>query len=116
MSKNLTWYKIAITIDDLGFGVNELIKIEVAGKEICIANKGNQLSACAAKCPHAGGNLADGFKDAMGNIVCPVHGYKFNLVNGRNVSGEGYHLKIYPIEVREDGIYVGILAGGLIHW
>jgi nitrite reductase/ring-hydroxylating ferredoxin subunit len=43
----------------------------------------------------------------VGNIVCPLHRYKFSLVNGRNVSGEGYYLKTYPVEQREDGLYIG---------
>ena len=46
--------------------------------------------------------------DALGNIVCPLHRYKFSIKNGRNTSGEGYFLKTFAIEVREDGIFVGI--------
>ncbi len=30
------------------------------------------------------------------------------MQNGRNVSGEGYYLKHWPVEAREDGIYVGM--------
>ncbi|MEI9944281.1 MAG: hypothetical protein WDN26_08640 [Chitinophagaceae bacterium] len=28
--------------------------------------------------------------------------------NGRNVSGEGYYLKHWPTELREDGLFVGM--------
>jgi len=35
------------------------------------------------------------------------------MKNGRNVSGEGYYLKHWPVEVREDGIYVGLEANKL---
>jgi hypothetical protein len=31
------------------------------------------------------------------------------MENGRNTSGEGYYLKTYPIEIREDGIYIGLM-------
>jgi 3-phenylpropionate/trans-cinnamate dioxygenase ferredoxin subunit len=30
------------------------------------------------------------------------------MKNGRNVSGEGYYLKHWPVEVREEGVYVGL--------
>jgi 3-phenylpropionate/trans-cinnamate dioxygenase ferredoxin subunit len=30
------------------------------------------------------------------------------MKNGRNVTGEGYYLKYWPVEAREDGIYVEI--------
>ena len=60
--------------------------------------------------------MANGFVDATGNIVCPLHRYRFKLDNGRNSSGEGYYLKTYPIETRSDGLYLGIQAGGLLNW
>ena len=85
---------------------------EAGGKTITLANFGNEIFACAYKCPHAGGILADGFVDVTGNVVCPLHRYKFNLTNGRNVSGEGYYLKVYAIEEREAGIFIGFEESG----
>ena len=78
-------------------------------------NKEN-LHACAAKCPHAGGTMSNGYIDALGNIVCPLHRYKFSLENGRNISGEGYFLKTYPIEQRDDGIFIGMEDSGMFDW
>lgn len=81
--------------------------MEVNKKTVCVALHNGELLACANKCPHAGGHLQEGFLDAMGNIVCPLHRYKFSLKNGRNISGEGYHLKTYPVEIRAEGIFIG---------
>ena len=50
--------------------------------------------------------MAQGYVDGLGNIVCPLHRYRFELNRGRNVSGEGYYLKVYQVEEREDGVYV----------
>jgi nitrite reductase/ring-hydroxylating ferredoxin subunit len=84
------------------------ISLSVGGKNICLARFQDKLYGCAQKCPHAGAYMADGRVDEHGNIVCPLHRYKFSLQNGRNTSGEGYYLKTYPVEERVDGIYVGI--------
>ena len=54
--------------------------------------------------------------DGVGNIVCPLHRYKFNLETGRNVTGEGYFLKTYPVESRPDGIYVGFKEKSWLGW
>ena len=54
----------------------------------------------------ASGIMADGFIDAAGMVVCPLHRYRFSLQNGRNTSGEGYYLKTYPTQMKEDGLYV----------
>ena len=72
--------------------------------------------ACAYACPHAGGILSEGYIDALGNVVCPIHRYKFSLQNGRNVSGEGYYLTTLPVEVREDGIFAGIEQKGFFNF
>ena len=101
-----TWHKIADSLAEIKFSVNGLAEIEINGKTICIAQHKTQLFACTQKCPHAGGILADGYIDAVGNLVCPVHKYKFNIVNGRNVSGEGYYLKTFLIEQRENGVFI----------
>lgn len=99
-------FKIADNISGIPFNDNGLAEIEVNGKIICIARQADQVLACAQKCPHAGAPLAKGHLDALGNLVCPLHKYKFSLKNGRNVSGEGYHLKTYKIEQTTGGIFV----------
>ena len=116
MSKKYNWHKIATDAQDFIFAENGMVEIEVAGKKICIALNKESLHACAAKCPHAGGHMSNGYIDALGNIVCPLHRYKFSLENGRNTSGEGYFLKTYPIEIRENGIYLGIEENRMFNW
>ena len=108
----MTWHKVADHINEIDFSDNQVGVVELKGKKICLARYKEQVFACASKCPHAGGILADGFIDALGNIVCPLHRYKFSLQNGRNTSGEGYYLKNWPVELREDGVYIGMEESG----
>lgn len=108
------WYKIADHINEIDFAANNIAVFEVKGKKICVGKFNVTVFAFAYKCPHAGGILADGHIDVLGNIVCPLHRYKYSLQNGRNVSGEGYYLKHWPVELRVDGVYVGIDDSGSI--
>ena len=108
--KKYNWHKIADTINELQLQENNLSEIEVGGKKICIGKNGSVFFACINKCPHAGGILADGYIDATGNLVCPLHRYKFNPTSGRNISGEGYFLKTFFVEERTDGIFVCLNA------
>lgn len=116
MAEKITWHKIADHINEIHFASNNMAVAEINGKKICIAKFHEQLFAVAYKCPHAGGIIADGYIDALGHVVCPVHRYKYSLENGRNVSGEGYFLKRWPIEIREDGVFVGFETGGFFNW
>ncbi len=103
----MKWHKVSDSINSIDWQTNNLALVNVIGKTITLARNNNQVFACAHKCPHASGILADGFIDATNNIVCPLHRYKYNLTNGRNVSGEGYYLKVYAVEEREAGLFVG---------
>lgn len=106
----MSWVKVAESLDEVPFGTNQLAEVLAGDKKVCIGRHKGELFAFAAKCPHASGFFADGFIDPLGNVVCPLHRYKFCMKNGRNVSGEGYYLKHWPVEVREDGVYVGLEA------
>jgi len=110
-NKKYNWHKVADEENEIGFGTDSLAQVDVAQKIVCLAKGKNIIYAFASKCPHAGGNMADGFIDALNNIVCPLHKYKFSLQTGRNVSGEGYHLKTYPVLKTEDGIFIGLEEG-----
>jgi 3-phenylpropionate/trans-cinnamate dioxygenase ferredoxin subunit len=105
--KKYTWHKVADHLTKLDFANNNIAIAELNGKKICIARFKETVFAFAYKCPHAGGILADGHIDALGNVVCPLHRYRFNPQNGRNTSGEGYYLKHWPIELRKEGVFVG---------
>ena len=107
MSKEYNWIKIADDLNAISFGDNKIATIEVDGKTICIAKTSQGLKACISCCPHAGGDLSQSSLDIKGNIICPVHGYRFSLFTGRDSGSEGYFLKLYPIKESEDGIFIG---------
>ena len=108
MSTSLHWIKIAESAEEIPFGENNMAQMEAGGKKIGIARFKNEIFAFAPTCPHAGGYLVNGYLDALGNIVCPLHRYKFCPKNGRNISGEGYYLKHWPVELRAEGVFVGM--------
>jgi len=103
-----SWIKIADHINELSFSDNHIAVAELKGKKICIGRFNEKYFAFAFKCPHAGGILADGHIDALGNVVCPLHRYKYDMGNGRNTSGEGYYLKHWPLEIRDNGVFVEV--------
>ncbi|WEK37058.1 MAG: Rieske 2Fe-2S domain-containing protein [Candidatus Pseudobacter hemicellulosilyticus] len=114
--KKYTWHKIAESGQELLAGDNSIAVVEVKGKKVCVARHQDNWYGFAYKCPHAGAPMTDGYIDMAGNVVCPLHRYKFSLRNGRNTSGEGYYLKTYPVQLQEDGLYMGMEEGGLFSW
>ena len=114
--KKYTWHKVAESEKEIHFTGNGIAVMEINGKAIAITKFEENWFAFTSKCPHAGGLLSDGYIDAIGNVVCPLHRYKFNIKNGRNSSGEGYVLKTYPLQLNEDGIFIGLEETGFLKW
>lgn len=116
ISKRYKWHKIAETAADLNIASGKIIRLEIAGKAICLGNFKDRLYGFAADCPHAGAPMTDACFDGTCRLICPVHSLKFDLKTGHEANGEGYKLKTYPVELREEGVYVGIEEGGLFKW
>lgn len=86
---------------------NFLKSVRVSGKKLCMVKVEGSFYAVQNKCPHAGADLSQGWC-SEGKLVCPFHRHKFNLETGRGDPGQGDYLNTYPVELREDGVYVGI--------
>jgi len=105
--KIYNWHKIdELTTQTLE--ENKLTEVSVADKRIGLLKRSGSFYAFTAKCPHAGAPLCGGWLDPQGRIVCPDHKYRFDPANGRNTTGEGYKLFTYPVEIRDEEIFVGI--------
>ena len=95
-------------------GEGRLFHIRGASIAVFHTRDGN-VFATEPACPHKGGPLADGLVGAE-KVICPLHGFLFDLTNGHPVGNGCRALKTYPATVNEEGeILVGIeevLAAG----
>ncbi len=105
--KKYNWKKVAGSIHDIPGIEGGIGEVYFEGRPICISMVKGKWQAFSGTCPHAGAPLSKGELDPRGIILCPRHGYAFNLSNGYNTSGEGFRLSCWPVEEREDGIYIG---------
>ncbi|NHC12950.1 Rieske (2Fe-2S) protein [Motilibacter deserti] len=82
----------------------------VGGEQVAVFRlRGGALRAVQAQCPHRGGPLADGLVDAE-VVVCPLHGYAYELADGCARSGAGA-LLVYDVEADPAGQLVVRLPG-----
>lgn len=98
----MKWVKLTVKLPPEDF----VQQIKVDGKKLCVVRHGHKLHALQNTCPHAGGILSGGWCK-NGNIICPIHRYEYNLSTGRGAEGQRDYIDIFPIEEREDGVYVG---------
>ncbi|WP_395846889.1 Rieske (2Fe-2S) protein [Cystobacter fuscus] len=75
----------------------------VEGRTVAVfRTRTGALLATQAECPHQRGPLADGL---LGDnvLVCPLHGYKFDVKTGLAVGHSCGSLKTYPVELSDRG-------------
>ena len=103
------WFKLFESVVAANAQVSEgrVTTVLVNNKKICVAHTKEGYFAMQDKCPHNGASLGNGFCTAQGSIVCPVHRYSFDLKTGRATSGGGEAARTYPLEIRNDGVYIG---------
>jgi nitrite reductase (NADH) small subunit len=63
-------------------------------------------------CPHRGGPLIDGLV-AAGKVVCPLHGYAFDLASGKPTHNECRAIRTYPVRLTDqDEVLVTMRRSG----
>ena len=82
-------------------------KFIVGDIEIALFKISNKVFALSNICPHQQTHLIyDGFIENE-FVVCPAHGWKFNLRTGKKDSGSN-GLQIFPVEVIDENIFVKV--------
>lgn len=105
-SPKLVWYKAAEP-DELEEG---RVKSVTAGHEgVCLTRFEGCYSALTNACPHQGGPLGEGSIE-KGWLRCPWHGWDFHPRTGQSPGQHDDGLETFAVEVRDDGVYVGVEA------
>ena len=98
----LIWHKVAEP-DDLPDGrVRAVTAGHVRSRHAC----GDRYGALDNHCPHQGGPLGEGSIE-KGLLRCPWHGYDYDPLTGTPPPGFSDAPACFPVEVRDDGVYVG---------
>lgn len=80
----------------------------IGDKRICLVRRNNEFFGVSNKCTHNGESLSKGNINAAGEIVCPWHGYQFDLKTGREYRERCADLETFPIREEADGLYIAL--------
>lgn len=103
----LTWHRVSGT-NDLSEG---RVKTVTAGtRTLALTHYQGHYAAMDNHCPHQGGPLGEGSIEGCW-LRCPWHGWDFDPLTGKPPGGhEDSGQEMFPVEARDDGIYVGLPA------
>lgn len=104
--ENLTWFRVGGP-EMLAEG--RITTIQAGHHAVCLTRTENGYGAISNRCPHQGGPLGDGMLQD-GYVVCPWHAWEYDPHTGEAPAGyDEAPAPCYPVEVREDGVYVGVI-------
>lgn len=107
---SMQWIKIFPSPEDafgkIKPGATQLLIVHQ--RRICLARVNDDFYAVEDKCSHNGESLSKGKINYLGEIVCPWHGYRFQLKSGRESAERSRDLETYPIKMDETGFYIGL--------
>jgi pyruvate oxidase len=104
-SATLVWHRVLESPGELPEG---RVRTVTAGRRsIALTHYDGRFGALDNRCPHQGGPLGEGSIE-NGNLRCPWHGYDYCPLTGSPPGNFVDTASAYALEVRDDGVYVGI--------
>ena len=107
----MEWFKIFSSESEAREKINrdkpQLLIIN--GIRIALAFTNDKFFAVQDACTHNSESLSKGKINAFGEIICPWHGYRFDLQSGSARDSSCRDLKVFPVKIDETGFYVGIV-------
>jgi nitrogen fixation NifU-like protein len=102
-------YVRAARLDDVPDG--GLLGVVVAGRRVCLARRGDRVSALADRCPHAEFPLSEGELLGDGTVQCAWHGARFDARTGQVVQGPAQGascpaVQTYDVLLHGDDVHV----------
>ena len=99
------WTKVAALAD---CSPGQLKGVMVGMEPVVLVNVDGDVYALEDLCSHQELPISDGELDGS-DVVCMYHGARFDACTGRNKGLPAIRpVKSFPVDVREDGIYIEI--------
>ncbi|MEO0873482.1 MAG: thiamine pyrophosphate-binding protein [Bacteroidota bacterium] len=105
MEQNVVWHKVLDDTTALAEG--RVMTVTTGHKSLCLTHFEGKINALDNHCPHQGGPLGEGSIE-NGWLRCPWHGWDFHPCTGKPPGGYDDGVETFPVEVREDGVYIGM--------
>jgi len=86
-------------------------KVKVGERSIALLRLADGFYAFSSTCPHRGASLIEANINGVGEIICPLHQYQFDLKTGQVRSGFCGDLEVFPCELSENGLKITLPEG-----
>lgn len=96
-------------LDELAEGKPRAVRVE--GQSVALFKHNGNIYATDNQCPHMGYPLTRG-RVRGGVLTCDWHGWSYDMGGGGCFTGGCDDLATFPVEVREEEVFIDIAGGG----
>lgn len=101
-SSPLEWTVVA-QVDELKDGGSKAVT--VGTNDVALFRKGEEFFAVANECSHYGAPLCGGYVSGS-TVMCPWHGWQFDLNTGECLSVPGCDIEAFKVKVEDGAVSV----------
>lgn len=104
----MKWVKVFDSPEtvNLYFEDTPIIKVVIGNIEFCLVKYNDQFFAVSNSCPHQYESLNKGTVTLYGEIVCPLHSYRFSLKTGTECQNRTKDLKTFKVKTDQSGLFI----------
>jgi nitrite reductase/ring-hydroxylating ferredoxin subunit len=81
------------------------VLVSLDDRDVALFKRGDEVLAIGNDCPHQGGSLCDGWAEGE-IVVCPLHGWEFDMRSGACMTVPGENVPRYVATVEDGAIYL----------
>ena len=95
--------RIELPLDNLPLDMP--VRLRQDGAAIVVIRTGDGVRAFQDRCPHAQWPISEG-EMIDGILVCPGHGWQFNITTGHCLNAPAYQLRPLAVAVDNHGVHI----------
>jgi len=81
------------------------VLVTVNGHDVAVFRRGEEILGIGNDCPHQGGSLCDGWVEGE-IVICPVHGWEFDMRTGACMTVPGERVPRYTATVEDGAVHL----------
>jgi nitrite reductase/ring-hydroxylating ferredoxin subunit len=86
--------------------LNSVKLLKIGERRLCLARNKSGVFAIDDGCTHAKASLSQGYITPYGEVVCPLHNYRFDLKTGDCSQAGCPAVNTYPVEETDGKVFI----------
>lgn len=83
----------------------KFVEKKILARKMAVINYKGQIIGIESECKHQKASLCNGkLEDNI--IICPWHGWKYDIISGECITDRNFRLKHFEVEITDGDIYL----------